>query len=88
MPCRPPRKHACSLSRLSPYCPTPESALSKASFLRALLGVGQQGSLLARKLAFIQVCVEAALLEEAFVVALFNNVAVFHNQDNVCFLNG
>lgn len=40
------------------------------------------------KLAIIQVRVESALCQEGFMVALFDDIAVFHYQDDISALNG
>lgn len=41
-----------------------------------------------RKLAVIKFCVEATLLHECFVVTCFDNVAILHDQNEVCILDG
>ena len=40
------------------------------------------------KLAIIQVRVESALCQEGFMVALFDDIAVFHYQDDISALDG
>ena len=40
------------------------------------------------KLTIIQVRVESALCQEGFMVALFDDVSVFHYQDNISTLDG
>lgn len=40
------------------------------------------------KLAIIQVRVESALCQEGFMVALFDDIAVFHYQDDISTLDG
>ena len=40
------------------------------------------------KLAIIQIRVESALCQEGFMVALFDDIAVFHYQDDIRTLDG
>ena len=40
------------------------------------------------KLAVVKICVEAFLCQQLFMAALFYNVAILHNQDQICVPDG
>ena len=52
------------------------------------IGEGEYGSCLAYELAVVQVCIEAALRQQAVVVTLFDDVAVLHHQNDIGLTDG
>ena len=62
--------------------------MSRFSFKRLIFICVYHISMLRRKLAVIQVGVEAALIKECYMVALFYNMTVLHDKYDIRILDG
>lgn len=40
------------------------------------------------ELAVVEMSIKSILLHEALMIALFNNMSVFHDEDHICFTDG